>query len=163
DMGKITLMGMESTWDADANTPVHSSVRVNLMARDTKGLETKAAVMVNVDAAPSLTALGQRIMGATFDIDGSRVISITNGTAFFDDDNADGGTAPDVAVTGAPENTNIARLNPTDLGTGVVVEGVTAGHSTTIKLEATETEGMGQTAEIEFTVNVTKVNAPTTG
>ena len=150
----ITLTGMDSTWDAAATPAAHSSVRVNLMARDTKGLETKAAVMVDVDAAPSLSDLGNALMGASYNVDsddGTLTLSSGNGAAYFENDQVTATLA--FTVTATPSNTNIATA-----GVGPVrVTGVTAGQSTTIKLTATEDAGMQQTAELEFTVNVMTV------
>ena len=68
---------MSSTWDpgdAAADPMVDATfkpVTVNLVATDSKGLETKASVTVNVDAAPSLSDLGMAIDGATYNVEGT--------------------------------------------------------------------------------------------
>ena len=159
----ITLTGMDSTWDAAATPAAHSSVRVNLMARDTKGLETKAAVMVDVDAAPSLSDLGIALMGSTHNVDGVLTLTSGDGTGYFENDGVTAST--DLGVAGSQGNASIAWVGTSatdgtiNATTGVKVTGVTAGQSTTIKLTATESGGMAQTAELEFTVNVTKVGS----
>ncbi len=148
----VTLSGMRSTYDTA--TSAHIPVRVNLMARDTKGLETKAAVMVSVDTAPSLSDLGKSIMGATYNVDNTYTLKTNGAVAFFMDD-----LGADVTVAAAPTNAAVATI-PTDVSSvPVTVTGVTAGQSTTIKLTATEPGALGQTAELEFTVNVTKVGS----
>ena len=159
--GRVTLMGMSSTWDPgdpDADEPVAAifkSVIVNLVATDSKGLETKASVTVNVDAAPSLSDIGMAIDGATYNVEGTYTLTTADGTAFFKDDGVD---QTEIDVTGDQGNAGIATV-ATD--TGIVVSGITAGQSTTIKLTATEggNAGLGQTAVIEFTAKVVSAGA----
>jgi hypothetical protein len=154
--GRVTLVGMSSTYveaDTEADPPVeaeHRSVTVSLIATDSKGLTTKHSVTVDVDAAPTLSDVGMAIHGATYDVEGTYTLTTDDGDAFFKNESISGIT---IAVTAAPANMAIATVATTN---GIVVTGVTAGQSTTIKLTATETGGqtLGQTAEIEFTVNV---------
>ena len=154
----VTLMGRASTWipaDADADPPVvegHRQVRVNLVATDSKGLDTKAAVLVEVDAAPTLSDLGMNIDGNTYNVKGTYTLTTGDGMAFFKDDLADGRSYAVAATSG---NVAIATVVT---NAGIVISGVTAGQSTTIKLTATEsgTAHLGQTAELEFNVNVTE-------
>ena len=155
----VTVTGMASTWiaaDPDADPPVDAgfrAVRISLKATDSKGLDTETAVLVDVDAAPTLSDLGMNIRGTTYTVEGTYTLTTGDGTAFFQDDTPTGST---IAVTAAPGNAAIATVATT---AGIVISGVTAGQSTTIKLTATEsgaTADLGQTAELEFTVNVTE-------
>jgi hypothetical protein len=150
----VTLMGMSSTWVAADNTVTpqviagHRSVRVNLVATDSKGLMTKAAVMVDVDAAPSLSTIGMAIHGSTVEVKGTYKPS-DNINTLFKDDLADSRT---IDVTGTPAEPGIATWDNAD----DEVTGVAISQSTTITLKATEmgNDNLGQTATIEFTVTV---------
>ena len=154
---RVTLMGMSSTWDPgdpDATPAVDATfkpVTVNLVATDSKGLETKASVTVNVDAAPSLSDIGMAINGATYNVEGTYTLTTADGTAFFKDDGVDN---TGIGVEGDQGNAGIAAVDTET--NGIVVIGITTGQSTTIKLTATENgaAGLGQTAVIEFTAKV---------
>ena len=125
--GRVTLTGMSSTWDPgdlDATPAVDAEfkpVTVNLVATDSKGLETKASVTVNVDAAPSLSDVGTAINGATYNVEGTYTLTTGDGVAFFKNETISGVT---LAVAAAPANTGIATVGTNG---GIVVTGVTAG------------------------------------
>ena len=161
DSGAIKLIGKASTWVVPAGenaVAAHQPVTVKLKAVDSRKLETEASVLVNVDAAPTVTALGMSYDGSTRDVNGALTIT-TDVSGWFA--NAEGGTP---VYTGTSKNTAIATITAVDetgvlTDDSVIITGVAIGQSTTITVTATEptTGGLGQSVSIEFTVSVSKV------
>ena len=54
--GDLTVTGVKSTWDADADTPIHKPVPVEITATDPGGLTEKLTIFVWVDGAPAQPA-----------------------------------------------------------------------------------------------------------
>ena len=103
--GNVKLIGLVSTWDADADSPADSPVTVKLKAVDGRNLEAEVSVLVSVNGAPALSELGQSFAGSTHSVD--KMLTLTNGvSAWFM--NAE--TADAVAYTGESENDNIASV-----------------------------------------------------
>ncbi len=50
--GELTVTGVKSTWDADADTPIHKPVPVEVTATDPGGLTEKLTILIWVDGAP---------------------------------------------------------------------------------------------------------------
>ena len=93
DDGKIRLIGMATTWVVvEDGDDVFRPVTVKLKAVDSRGLENTASVLVDVDAAPTVTTLGRSIDGASYDVDDAtgKLRLSTNAATWFDDaDHAD--------------------------------------------------------------------------
>ncbi|MCY4481244.1 MAG: collagen-like protein [Spirochaetaceae bacterium] len=158
--GAIELFGIASTWLApDGGTANHRSITVTLEAEDTKGLTAEAKVLVNVDSAPTLTTLGQSYVGTTQDVDGQLVVT-TDATGWFQDTETTGTPT----YSGKTGNDDIAVIDglvngALPSGNGVTITAVALGQSTAITITATDGSGLGQTATVEFTANVTGVSS----
>ena len=159
DDGNVKLIGLASTWDADATPAADSPITVKLKAVDGRGLEAEASVLVSVNAAPTLSELGQSFVGSSHAVD--KMLTLTNEvSAWFM--NAEGGDT--LAFTGESDNANIASIDDDDTTAALTdgdvdITGVTLGRSTTITITATENAGLRQSASLEFTVSVTGVEA----
>ena len=155
DDDNVKLIGMASTWDGDEYA--HSSVTVNLKAIDTKGLEMKAAVLVNVDAAPTIsTPVGQSIAGSLHEVKESKIITSSVSGLFA---NAEGGV-----MLGYTEGSSNDKVASSEIGDGnggdgaLTIMGATVNQNATITVTAKEPEdSLHQSVELEFTVRVTEV------
>ena len=149
----VKLIGLASTWNGDLDTPGHSSVTVNLKAVDSKGLETKAAVLVNVDAAPTLSSVGMNLDGSTHEVEGTKIITSATSGLFT---NPEGGVT--LGYTEESSNDNVAASAIDGAGGALTITGATINETATITVTAKEPSGtLHQSVELEFTVMVTEV------
>ena len=150
--GKLTLTGLESTWDADAATPAFVPVEVDVTAEDEGGLSLEVTFTLNVNAPPGLSDLAADVetdvefeLGTT----GNTLITQAGAVALFDDPEDD-----TVAATFESSNDSIISV---DANSGAVTP-VSRGQAT-ITVTGTTGEvnteaGLGQSAEIEYSITV---------
>jgi hypothetical protein len=154
DDGKVKLIGLASTWDADADVPADSPVTVKLKAVDERGLDAEVSVLVSVNAAPTVSDKGKLFAGTSRDVDESLTLTSAVSGWFENDEGTD-----TVTYTGESADTDTATITTeaNDVLTGVDITAVTLGGTTTITVTATESNGLRQSASVEFTVTVTGV------
>ena len=158
DDGKVKLIGLASTWDADATPAADSPVTVKLKAVDERGLDAEVSVLVSVNAAPTVSALGQSFVRSSHEVD--ETLTLTNEiSSWFMNAETDA-----LAYTGESKNADIASIDADDTSAvltdgDVDIAGVTLGRSTNITVTASESAGLRQSTSIEFTVTVTGVAA----
>jgi hypothetical protein len=153
--GKLTLTGLASTWDEDADPAADDPVEVDVMAMDEGGLSLEVTFMLSVNAPPTLSDAAADVarsveftLGATT---GNVLINQAGAVALFDDPEND-------TVVAAFESSNTAIIT-VDAAAGTVTP-VSRG---TTKITVTGTtgvqgtphdDGLGQSAKIEYTVTV---------
>ena len=152
--GKLTLTGLASTWNADADVPADAPVEVDVMAMDEGGLSLEVTFMLSVNAPPTLSKAADEVdtsveftLGATA---GLTLINQAGAVALFEDPEGD-----TVVASFASANESIITVDAT---TGTVTP-VSRG-TTTITVTGTTgsqdntTTGLGQSAKIEYSVTV---------
>ena len=149
--GKLTLTGLESTWDADDEA--FDPVEVTVEAEDEDGLSFELTFMLNVNSPPTLSKLADGIAtDVEFELGTSdnSLINQDGAAALFDDleDTV-------VVATFASSNDSIITV---DADNGTVVP-VSRGSTTitvtgTTGMQGSNTGGLGQSAEIEYSITV---------
>ena len=153
--GKLTLTGLVSTWDEDADPAADDPIEVDVKAVDEDGLSLEVTFMLSVNALPTLSAAAADVdtsveftLGATA---GLSLITQAGAVALFEDPEGD-----DVVATFESANDSIITV---DTSSGVVVP-VSRGRTTitvtgTTGVQSTpDDDGLGQSAKIEYSVTV---------
>ena len=153
--GKLTITGLASTYDEDADPAADDPIEVDVMAEDEGGLSLEVTFMLSVNAPPMLSESAADIdssveftLGATT---GLSLISQLGAVALFDDPEGD-----TVVATFASANTAIITVGASDGAVVPVSRGTTTITVTgaTGAQDNTDTDGLGQSAEIKYTVTV---------
>jgi hypothetical protein len=159
DDGNVKLIGLASTWDADADVPADSPVTVKLKAVDERGLDAEVSVLVSVNAAPTVSDKGKLFAGTSRDVDES--LTLTSAVSgWFENDETTGDTVTYTGESADTDIVSIATASATDdeITDNVDITGHTVGATTTITVTATDS--LMQSASVEFSVTVKDVVIP---
>ena len=153
---ELTLIGLQSTWDADADPDaVDDPIMVEVKAEDANGLSIEVSFMLTVNAAPTVgdDADGvDRSIEIARDATGDALIlmSGTNAAGLFEDTEGDVRTGSFTSSTDS-----IVEINET---TGVMELGARGTATITVRgttgTESQEVGGLGQYAEFTISVRV---------
>ena len=153
--GKLTLTGLESTWNAGATpTAAHEPVEVDVTATDGGGLKSTLTFMLSVDGPPTLADNAQGLntmVEFTLGTTGNTLITATGAAALFEDAEQD-----TITASFSSSNTSVATIGATD-GTVTPVSRGSATFTvrgTTGVVGTPDNDGLGQYAEIEYSITV---------
>ena len=147
DGADVTLTGMASTWNADANPPAENPVIVKLKATDEGKLSAEVSVQVAVNAPPMVSKDGaavDRMVKTNF---GTPVTLSSSPAGLFTDPEGD-----TITVSAQSSNEAIATVEDTLVVTPIARGTVTI--TVTGRTAGTQADGLWQEATMEFTVMV---------
>ena len=154
--GKITLTGLASTWDEDADPAAEDDpVEVDVMAVDEGGLSLKVTFMLSVNAPPTLSDRVSDVdTTVTFKIgqpEAERtLITETAADALFKD--LEGDT---VDATFSSSNESIVTITTAGLVTPVSRGRATITVTGTTGTQGTpDTDGLGQSAKLDYSITI---------
>jgi hypothetical protein len=149
DGKKLTITGLASTWDADADPAADDPAEVMIRATDKNGLYVDRALEITVDAAPTVK---RQIQNRTLKDEGMAVDVARSIATFFADAETDLG-ATDIGHESSDETTATVSLESGNLQVTPLNPGTTM-----ITVTATETSGYEQSVSQTFMVTVTNAS-----
>ena len=149
DGKKLTITGLASTWDADADPAADDPAEVMIRATDKNGLYVDRALEITVDAAPTVK---RQIQNRTIKDNAGATIVARNFVNFFDDDQSDL-VATDISYEESDANTATATTN----GANLEITPLNPG-TTMITVTIEEPDGFEQKVSQTFMVTVTNAS-----